>query len=147
MTRHRRFLALVGTALAAMFVLAACGDDVPANEVEVGQCTNQDLSGQVGEVDTVDCEDAHTAEAYAVFDIDGDDYPGSEEVARLATEGCTGDRFEEYVGVSYAESEIFSTNLAPTEQTWNDADDRTVICFAVAQDGSATQGSVKGANR
>ena len=137
--------ARVGGVLAAAFCLAACGDDVPANDVEVGQCTNQDLTGQVGEIDTVDCDNAHTAEVFALFDLDGDDYPGSEEVASLATEGCTGDRFEEYVGLSYAESEIFAANIAPTEETWNDADDRTVICFAVAQDGSATEGSVKGA--
>lgn len=145
MTAHRRSWA--GLILGAGLTLAACGSDVAANDVEVGACTNQDLSASVGEIDTVDCAESHTAEVFAVFDLEGDEFPGAEEIAQSASEGCNGDRFEDYVGVPYAESEIFSAPLAPTEQTWNDADDRTVICFAVTADGSATEGSVKGANR
>jgi hypothetical protein len=137
----------VAAAAAGALVLAACGSDVAANDVEVGQCTNQDLTGSVGEIDTVDCEESHTAEVFALFDLEGDDFPGAEEVTTLAIEGCTGDRFEAYVGLPYQESEIFSEPLAPSEETWNEADDRTVICFAVASDGSASEGSVKDANR
>ena len=36
---------LVGLAVAAGLVLAACGTEVAANEVEVGECTNTDLTG------------------------------------------------------------------------------------------------------
>ena len=137
---------LVATVAVAALALTACGSDVAANDVEVGQCTNQDLTGSVGEIETVDCAEPHVAEVFATFDLEGDDYPGVDEVDTLATEGCTGARFEDYVGLPYEESEVFAAPLTPTEQTWNEADDRTVICFAVTSDGSETEGSVKGAN-
>lgn len=127
--------------------LVACSKEVAANNLEVGDCTDADLSGAVGEVDTVDCAESHTAEVYAVFDLEDGDFPGDADIQAQATEGCIGDRFEEYVGLPYQRSEIYSTSLVPTEQTWNDADDRTVICLAVTQDGSATTGSVEGADR
>lgn len=145
MTGQRRLL--VAAAVAATSVLAACGSDVPANDAEVGQCTNQDLTRLVGEIDSVDCAEPHTAEVYAIFDIDDDDFPGADAISDLAVDGCNGDRFEDYVGLPYEVSEIYSATLAPTEQTWNDADDRTVICLAGAQDGSPSEGSVEGANR
>lgn len=127
--------------------LTACGKEVSANNLEVGDCTSEDLNGAVGEVDTVACADSHTAEVFALFDISGDDFPGEADVSSQATEGCNGDRFTEYVGTPYEESEIYTTYLVPTEETWNEADDRTVICLAVTQDGSASEGSVEGANR
>lgn len=127
--------------------LTACSKDVAANDLAVGDCTNDDLSGAVGEVDTVDCAESHTAEVFAIFDIEGDDFPGTSEIQAQANEGCNGRRFEDYVGTPYTQSEIYSTYLVPTEETWNEADDRTVICLAVTQDGSATEGSVKDANR
>ena len=145
MTAHRR---LLGAALVVVaLVIAACSTEVAANDIEVGECTNQDMTSAVGEIDTVDCSESHTAEVFAVFDLEDGDFPGTAEVSELATEGCNGSRFEDYVGISYTDSEIFSAPLAPTEQTWNDADDRTVICFAVASDGSAIDGSVEGAER
>lgn len=143
-----RRLMLVPALIVLGVGLAACSStEVAANNLEVGDCTDQDLSGAVAEVDTVDCDESHTAEVYEVFDIEGDDFPGSSEVNNLATEGCQGDAFEDYVGVPYAESEIFATYLVPTEETWNEADDRTVICLAVTADGSPSEGSVEGANR
>jgi hypothetical protein len=139
-----RWRALAGTAMVAGLVLAACSNEPAANDVEVGACTNEDLSGSVGEIDTVDCDESHTLEVFAVFDLDGDEYPGDEEIITMASEGCTGDRFEDYVGVPYQQSEVFAGWLPPSEATWNDADDRTVICFAGNQDGSPREGSVKG---
>ena len=145
---ERRWM-IAGALLALGLVagLTACSGDVAANDLEVGDCTEEELSGAVGEVDTVDCDESHTAEVFALFDLEGDDFPGTSEIQAEAAEGCNGDRFEDYVGTPYAESEIFSTYLVPTEETWNDADDRTVICLAVTDDGSATEGSVEGANR
>jgi hypothetical protein len=145
MIRPWRSLAVV--VMATGLVVVACGTDVAANDAEVGQCTDQDLTGSVGEIDSVDCAEPHVAEVFALFDLDGDEYPGTAEVQRLALEGCTGSRFEDYVGLPYAESEIFAGPLVPTEETWNEADDRTVICFAGSEDGSPTEGSVKGADR
>jgi hypothetical protein len=142
----RRWL-IAGALIVLGLGLTACSKEVSANNLEVGDCTNEDLEGAVGDVDTVDCDESHTAEVFALFDIEGDDFPGASEITQEATDGCNGDRFEDYVGLPYEESEIFSTYLVPTEETWNDADDRTVICLAVTSDGDATEGSVEGANR
>lgn len=142
----RRWM-IAGALIVLALGLSACSKEVSANSLEVGDCTNDDFTGAVGEVDTVDCADSHTAEVFAVFDVDGDDFPGTADIQSQAAEGCNGDRFSEYVGTPYEESEIYTTYLVPTEETWNEADDRTIICLAVTQDGSASEGSVEGANR
>jgi hypothetical protein len=144
---------IAGALVVLGFGLTAC-TDVAANDLEVGDCTSDDLTGAVGEVDTVDCDESHLFEVHATFDLEGDDYPGTTEVQELARDGCTGDRFEDYVGTPYAESEIYAEQfLVPTEQTWDDADDRTVICFAYAVESQEnptpveSEGSVEGAAR
>ena len=142
----RRWM-IAGALIVLALGLSACSKEVSANSLEVGDCTNDDFTGAVGEVDTVDCADSHTAEVFAVFDVDGDDFPGTADIQAQAAEGCNGDRFSGYVGTPYEESEIYTTFLVPTEETWNEADDRTIICLAVTQDGSASEGSVEGANR
>ena len=142
----RRWM-IAGALIVLALGLSACSKEVSANSLEVGDCTNDDFTGAVGEVDTVDCADSHTAEVFAVFDVDGDDFPGTADIQSQAAEGCNCDRFSEYVGTPYEESEIYTTFLVPTEETWNEADDRTIICLAVTQDGSASEGSVEGANR
>jgi Septum formation len=132
----------------ALFMLGlgftACSS-TPANDFEAGECTNEDLSGSVGEIDTVDCDDQHTAEAYAQFDLDdSDDFPGADQVSQQATEGCQGDRFEEYVGLPYNESKFVAQSVNPTEETWDNGD-RTVICVINGTtDGSSLEGSAEG---
>jgi hypothetical protein len=132
-------VAVVGIGLG----LSACSS-TPANDFEAGECTNDDLSGNIGEIDTVDCDDEHTAEAFAQFDLDGDDFPGADEVSTQATEGCQGDRFEDYVGLDYQSSIYLVNVITPTEETW-DNDDRTVICVINGTtDGSSLEGSAEG---
>lgn len=127
--------------------LTACSS-TPANDFEAGECTNDSLTGSISEIETVDCDEVHTAEAYAQFDLEGDDFPGADEVQTLAFEGCVGDRFEDYVGISYEESIFDIGVIPPSEQSWNDGDDRTVICVINATtDGSELEGSAEGANR
>jgi len=154
--------------VALVVVLAACGGDdegetadstattdaadpfapsVDANALEIGDCVVQDLGGSAASVETIPCTTSHRYEVYARFDLEGEGFPGDDEVTRQANEACAGDLFEEYVGLPYAESEIFSTTLVPSEESWGQADDRTVICLAVTEDGSPTVGSVRGANR
>lgn len=124
--------------------LTACG--TPANDFEAGECTNDDLTGSIGDIETVDCDETHTAEAFAQFDIDGDDFPGTAEIQTEAAEGCFGDRFEDYVGLSYQESNFDGAPIAPSEESW-DAGDRTVICvISSTVDGSELEGSAEGSN-
>lgn len=127
--------------------LTACSS-TPANDFEAGECTNDDLTGTVSEIETVDCDEVHTAEAFAQFDLEGDDFPGVDETQTQANEGCFGDRFTDYVGVPYVESIYDGFGIAPSEDSWNDADDRTVICVINSTtDGSELQGSAEGTDR
>ena len=135
----------------AIFVLAAaalsgCGlleDEVPT--AEVGDCVSNDLvgGGTIEEFDIVDCTDSHRAELFFKFDMPDGDFPGQEAINAAVVEQCQGSAFEDYVGTPYAESAVYVSPVTPTEQTWNDADDREVLCFAVAQDGSESTESVK----
>lgn len=131
-------LIMLGTAL------VACSS-TPANDFEAGECTNDSLGGAVGEIDVVSCDEAHTAEAFATFDVDGNDFPGADEIQAQAAEGCQGSRFEDYVGLPYAESIFLTTALTPSQETW-DADDRTIICIINGTtDNSDLDGSAEGA--
>lgn len=97
-----------------------CFDDVSALADEGG--------GEVGQVPVVDCDEPHDNEVFGTFTLEGDTHPGLEEVRRLAEEGCR-DRFEDYVGSSPEDSELVTSHLVPTEQSWAAADDRQVVCF------------------
>jgi hypothetical protein len=126
--------------------LAACGEDeVTVPTADVGECVTNDVSsGSVSSFDTVECTEGHTAEMFSSFDAPDGDYPGDEELLASAQEECGGEAFESYVGIGFQESSLGIEAVRPSEQTWNDADDRTVLCFAVAGDGSELTESVQG---
>lgn len=100
---------------------------------------------EVAEVPIVDCGAPHDNEVYATFELPDGQYPGEEQVVRLAEQGCL-ERFEGYVGTSYEQSELSLFTLFPTEETWTAADDREVVC-AVFLDGGQLEGSVEGSGR
>jgi len=127
--------------------LVGCGGSEVAAEAAIGECFQEpEDSDEVGELDKVDCDEAHDNEVIAVFDLDGDDFPGVDEVQSQAEEGCV-EEFEPYVGSTYEESDLDLFTITPTEETWDDADDREVICSVFALDGSQVEGSVKGSGR
>mgnify|MGYP001214348278 CR=1 FL=1 len=124
--------------------LSACSKEVAANDLEVGDCVEDEATLNSADVEAISCDDSHVFELIGRFDVEDGDFPGQEELSSEGNERCTGDIFEEYVGVPYAESaEVFASPVVPTEETWNEADDRTVLCFAHTQDLSATTGSVE----
>lgn len=143
-----------GLALAALVLaggtLMSCGlldEEVPT--AEVGECVTNDLSSGalVEEFDVVDCNESHQAELFFKFELPDGDFPGQEAIDEAVTEQCQGSEFDDYIGTPYSESEIVVAPLVPNEQTWNEADDREVLCFAVASDGSALTESVEGSER
>jgi len=129
-------------ALALGAGLTACSD-TPANDFEAGECTNDSLSGDIGEIETVDCDEEHTAEAIGQFDLEGDDFPGDDEVSAEATERCQGDIFEDYVGHDYPTSIYLVSTINPTEETWDNGD-RTVICVISGSTEGSLEGSAEG---
>ena len=112
-----------------------CFDDVTELTAEGG--------GEVGEVPVVDCAEPHDNEVFATFDLEGDTFPGDEQVLAQADQGCL-DRFEDYVGTPYADSRFVSSHLVPTARTWEVSDDREVVCFLYDLDMTKLEGSAKG---
>ena len=141
----RRWMTATGLAFAAM-ALVACSE-TPANEFEAGECTDDSLSGVIADIETVDCDEDHQAEAYAQFDVEGDEFPGEEALTEEVQEGCLGDRFADYVGVSYDQSIYLADGIKPSEESW-EGGDRTVICvIGGTTDGSPLEGSAEGTER
>ncbi len=112
--------------------------------MQTGDCFNLPDGDQVVSIEGVPCVEPHDAEVYAMFDINDDTYPG-ESAVDLATDlGCY-ERFEGFVGVPYENSVLDIYSLHPSEEGWNELDDREVICSVVNYDGSKMIGSRAGA--
>jgi hypothetical protein len=138
--RHGPHLAV----LVAVLVLAGCSKDVKANELDVGVCVADEDALNSAEIETVSCDDEHRFELIARFDLEGDDWPGDDDVRADAEAGCQGDRFTDYVGQTYEEAtDVLVTPLPPTEDTWKGAGDRTVLCFAHTPGAEPTTGSLR----
>ncbi|MGH9117222.1 MAG: septum formation family protein [Acidimicrobiales bacterium] len=122
-------------------------EPVSVFELEAGMCIESIDAAQgssLEEVDVVDCDAAHEAEVFSVFDIEGADdelFPGTSTVEATAATGCE-ERYDEYVGISFQDSRLQATYLAPNEQTWAQGD-REVVCIAFADDGEL-DGSIEG---
>ena len=97
-------------------------------------------------VRVVPCEQSHVAEVFHVFDIALDDFPGQASVNSAADEACLA-QFAGYVGAAYGTSEFGVGYIAPTEGTWNQLDDREVLCTLFRVDGAPKAGSARGSGR
>lgn len=137
---------LVSTTLAALAGVGLMGSLAACNQVataEVGACTNtSDLQGEITDIPTVDCSEEHDAQVIGKFDLDDGDFPGEDAIATAAEEGCR-EQFESFIGISYDESSLLMNFIGPNQSTWEQANDREVICFAISE--SPATGSWEGA--
>lgn len=155
---RRRWAAVAAVSLVFSLLLAGCGGDGDGTsvfKVKVGECfaSPTEVKAQISDIDQVPCSKPHGKEAYAAAVYtptagangkSGDDFPGNEALAAFAQGACA-QRFTSYVGVSYLDSSLFFTYLAPSARSWQD-DDRTVLCF-ITTDGRPMTGSVKGTKK
>ncbi|TNC16919.1 septum formation family protein [Georgenia sp. 311] len=141
MSLRRPVLAAVATL--ALVGAAGCSAN-SVLDLTVGDCLNQsDLEGdEVSSVEAVECSEEHDAEIFAEHEFTGDSYPGLTAVREESEEVCA-DKFEEFIGVPYLESELYFTMLYPSEQSWDDADDRTTLCIVLSEE--PMTGSLEGA--
>lgn len=137
----RTALAVVG-AVGVSASLAACGSQVAT--AEVGDCVNMsDFEGEVTEIPTVDCSEEHDAQVFFLAEMTDDEFPGQEGVQAAAEEQCL-PAFEDFVGTGYQESSLDINFIGPSEDTWDQADDREVICVLYTMDGSTSTESFEG---
>ncbi|MDH4148005.1 MAG: septum formation family protein [Acidimicrobiia bacterium] len=149
-----RLAAIAAFAPAGFGLLAGCtgGDDGPERdgaggvtaagvasvfELQAGDCIEPPApteDKEVLELTAIPCDTAHTHEVYAVIPYEADDvYPGTQELTTFADGRCLAE-FEDYVGVPYDDSTLRFSYLLPSLNSWNDRDDRAVICVIVATD-------------
>jgi hypothetical protein len=126
--------------------------EISLSSLREGDCLAEeefDMSSDEGEdiyeVTAAPCSGAHSLEAYVSFDLDDGDYPGDDEVVRLANIGCI-NRFGDFVGVPPARSRLVVTFIYPQSSSWRIQDDREVLCFVGEADGS-TVGTLEGSKR
>jgi hypothetical protein len=120
-----------------------------AFEIAVGDCIVDEAAAseevvEVSSVTAVPCSRPHDAEAYSAFDLPDGDFPGDEEVAAAGDERCLED-FESFIGTPFEESRYDIFTIHPSEQTWNEMDDREVVCLVIDPEGGKLEGSLRGA--
>ena len=156
----RKVIARAVVGGAALALLAGCawfggGDgtrSVSVFELEPGDCvlSPSDVTIELTELESVDCEIEHHMEVYARvgFPVEADDddppFPGDAATKAFADGACA-EEFAAYVGVDYrdAPEHLFFTYLVPSARSWSEGSDRTVTCF-VTTTGDPLTGSVAG---
>ena len=165
-SRTRRALVLTGSAVAVSLAPPGCSaingilgggradadrDEAtgPVTEsarvdVKLGDCMLETGSGMLTDANVVPCSEPHDEEVF--YEIKMDDGEYSEDAISAASEGCIGDAYTSFVGVSYQESALDVTTLSPSKDSWEQANDRVIQCIIVDPAGQV-EGSLKGAAR
>ncbi len=99
----------------AIAVSCATTLDPSLTDLEVGDCVSNPGTQEVEKLDAVDCDEPGAFRVASTFEVtDHTSFPGDIELQRIALEGCS----------------LESTNwLVPTQESWGEADDRSVVCF------------------
>ena len=122
------------------------GGGLVAYAIQIGDCVNapDDLT-LVQSLEAVPCAQPHDSEAYAAFQQIGSRWPGEDAVSEASWMGCY-ERFESFVGIPWEDSALDFWVLQPTQETWEEEDDREVTCALASLDGSPLRGSMRGSN-
>lgn len=104
--------------------------------VRVGDCLDLDATeataAQITDLAAVPCTQPHRHEVFHVGDVAGFDvYPGPSELSSTSDGQCLG-AFEDYVGVPYLDSDVQFTYLYPSLASWQDEEDREIVCILVS---------------
>ncbi len=144
-TLTRSALAVLGVAglTASMSACSLLGGSVAS--AEVGACVDTTSMGtdEITEIPTVDCSEEHDVQVFHKFDMPDGDYPGADGVEAAAREDCIAE-FDAFVGAAYEDSALDINYIGPSEQSWNDANDREILCLLFAMDGSTATESWEG---
>jgi hypothetical protein len=103
----------------------------------------EDLPPEVKTLPVIDCAEPHSHEIYATVTSNESVYPGVDALGSFAQVKCLS-AFQDFVGISAFDSELSYTWLVPSLESWNDDDDREVLCALARRDSSPMVGSMKG---
>jgi hypothetical protein len=93
----------------------------------------------------VPCAEEHESEIYGSLIMDDGDFPGQAAVEETAIQYCDAE-FTSFVGLAWAESQLEWAYLGPSQETWEQVDDREILCLVIDPAGLTT-GSLRGAQR
>jgi hypothetical protein len=121
------------------------GGTVDAFNIQVGDCFDDStsFSDEISSVPGVPCSDPHDNEAFAVFDLDIENYLADEDAMYdLAYNSCM-ERFESFAGRDYESSSLEITTMYPSSESWKQ-NDREVICAVFDMNTEKLVGSAAG---
>jgi len=121
--------------------------------VKPGECFQAPgkVRAELSSITRTPCDQPHSQEAYAIVayqvpaGASPDVYPGNAALTNFAQGKCA-QLFGSYVGVDYLDSKLFFTFLLPSARSWQQENDRNVVCFVTATD-AILKASVKGSKR
>lgn len=159
-------------ALVVGLVAAGCSGNDPdvldvderLDDPEAERCLDVDdsIGAEVSDLPWTSCDQPHTHEVFHVIDFfveeevppgstttvptSPDVYPGFAELESFAQRQCLA-AFEPYVGISAFDSSLFYSWLVPSLASWNDHNDREVICVAGNANGQTLTGTIRDSQR
>ena len=165
--RTRRALMLAGSAVALTVALTGCsaingilgnGDadrdeetgqvtessNVGVFAVKLGDCMMDTGTGVLTDANILPCDEPHDQEVYHEITMEDGDY--DDAAIDAASEECIGDAYTSFVGVGYQESAFDVTTLTPSQESWEQNNDRVIQCIIYDPEGQTT-GSLKGVAR
>ena len=110
--------------------------------IKVGDCldlASAGLADEVSSLPTVPCTDEHDSEVYAETTLADGDYPT--DIDDQAAEFCYNE-FEPFVGLAYEESSLDAQPMTPTQDGWENGNDRVIQCILMSPE--AVTGSLAG---
>lgn len=121
--------------------------DVDAFDIRLGDCFNDTAAGsanvEITSVSGIPCGEPHDNEVFALVNLTQSAFPGEEAIERLAFEVCL-EKFETFVGRDYESSSLDIFPIYPTRESWNDLDDREVVCALYDLELKKLAGSMRG---
>ncbi|MFD0745298.1 DUF4190 domain-containing protein [Phytohabitans flavus] len=115
----------------------ADGNDVNVQQLAPGQCLNGLREGSaIRDLPVVPCTQPHEGEVFAVFELPGGGFPGDEEVAKQAEDGCV-DRLQSNAPKAAEDPTVEIYFLHPTRSSWR-LGDQGVTCVAMSSTGKVT---------
>ena len=132
----------------ACVLAVSCGQG-SAFSLDVGDCLDEPQGAEFSDVDKIPCDEPHELEVFAVVQHPaGDDapFPGTARIEQVAFDLCFA-FFEDYVDRPYADSLLDIATFNPTRGSWDDIDDREIVCLLYDLESQYMDESMKGSGR
>ena len=139
----------VSVLIGLVCVLAVSCGQGSAFSLEVGDCLDEPRGGEFSDVDKVSCDEPHELEVFALVDYPGGNdapFPGADRLEQAALDLCFA-FFEDYVDRPYPESLLDIATFNPTRDSWNEIDDREIVCLLYDLESAYMHESMKDSGR